>query len=417
MPVKASTLPAAARRPLADDERGVALALVLFALVIMGAVLSGSFLAVRLDRNSSSATTYAADAQGAAEAGLAEVWAVWDPTVHSVLPLWDGTPATELGTPLHNLAGNSRVQLADSVRRLNNELFLVRSYGRRMDAAGNVLSSLGVAQMFRIVKPTIGVNAAVTVMDPLALNGNAFLISGINVVPAQWSASECAALDPGNTDDVVGIRSAANSGVAPADLNNLDGYPAKYVENDPSITNATFQNFLDYTYNTLSAQPGVKILPNSSTYNGVAPVIDNTTSPASCDKAHLLNLGEPFRDPPTGGAVVQCYGYFPVVHSTGAQLKMAAGNRGQGTLLVDGDLELAGGFEWDGLIIVKGAIKINGVGNKLTGAVFAQGVNLLTAGSVSGNVEIKYSQCAITKAIGGATLAAPLGQRGYSQLY
>ena len=414
--MKPSPFRAALRRLLADDERGVALALVLFALVIMGAVLSGSFLAVRLDRNSSSATTYAAEAQAAAEAGLAEVWAAWDPTVHSVLPLWDGTSGTELGTPLHNLGGNSQRQFADSVRRVNTQLFVVRSYGVRYDAAGNVLSQVGVAQMFRIVKPTIGVNAAVTVMDPLNLNGNAFLISGINTLPAQWGVAECPAIDAGNSDDVVGIRSAAGSGVSPSDLNNLDGYPAKYVDNDPSITNATFQNYLDYTFTTLAAQPGAKILPDNTPYNGVAPTLDPTTVPPSCGKADLLNLGEPFRLP-TLGVVPQCYGYFPVVHSTGAQLKFAAGNRGQGTLLVDGDMELSGGFEWDGLIIVKGAIKINGNGNKLTGAVFAQGVNLLTAGAVSGNVEIKYSQCAVTKAIGGATLAAPLGQRGYTQLY
>ncbi|HTL04673.1 MAG TPA: hypothetical protein VL241_02935, partial [Gemmatimonadales bacterium] len=330
--------------------------------------------------------------------------------------LWDGTTATELGTSLHNLGSSGMRQFADSVRRLNDQLFLVRSYGVRYDAAGNQLAKLGVAQMFRIVKPTIGVNAAVTVMDPLSLNGNAFLISGINVVPAQWGAGECPALDAGNTDDVVGIRSAAGSGVAAADLNNLDGYPAKYVDNDPSITNSTFQNFLDYTFTTLAAQPGAKTLPDVTPYNGVAPVVDNTTSPASCDKSVLLNLGEPFRAP-TVGVVPQCYGYFPVVHATGAQLKFAAGNRGQGTLLVDGDMELSGGFEWDGLIIVKGAITINGTGNKLTGAVFAQGVNLLTAGAVSGNVEIKYSQCAVTKAIGGATLAAPLGQRAFTQLY
>src|SRR5207247_2160581 len=109
--------------------------------------------------------------------------------------------------------------------------------------------------------PTIGVNAAVTVMDPLNLNGNAFLISGINSLPAQWNPAECPALEAGNTDDVVGIRSAAGSGVVSHDLNNLDGYPAKFVENDPSITDATFQNFLDYTFATLAAQPGVKVLP------------------------------------------------------------------------------------------------------------------------------------------------------------
>jgi hypothetical protein len=115
--------------------------------------------------------------------------------------------------------------------------------------------------------------------------------------------------------------------------------------------------------------------------------------------------------------VAQCEGYFPVVHGTGGTTKFGANNRGQGTLLVDGDMELTGEFEWVGLIIVKGSIKINGNGNKLTGAVFAQGVNILTAGAVSGNVDIEYSACAIEKAIGGATIAQPLGQRSFIQLY
>ncbi len=399
------------------DERGIALALVLLGLVLMGAVVSGSFLAVRLDKSSSNTTTYAADAQGAAEAGLAEVYATWDPTVQSVMPIWDGTTATEIGVGLHNLGTNPYRQFADTVRRINNELFLVRSYGVRKDAGGNTLSKLGVAQMFRVIKPTIGVNAAVTTMDPLKLNGNAFEISGINTLPAQWGAGECPPVDAGNSDDVVGIRSASTTGVQNQDLDNVFGYPTPYVANDPSITDANFQNFLDYTYNTLAAQPGVKNLPNSTPYNGVGPTIDYSTSPASCGRSDLLNLGEPYRNPPTGGAVTQCYGYFPVVHGTGSSLKMAAGNRGQGTILVDGDLELAGGFEWDGLIMVKGTIKINGNGNKLTGAVFAQGVDVLTAGSISGNVEIKYSSCAIQKAIGGATLATPLGQRSWLQIY
>ena len=178
--MRQTKFPAAVHRSLAPDERGMALALVLFALVIMGALLSGSFLAVRLDRNSSTATVYAGDAQAAAEAGITEVWTTWDPSVNSVMTIWDGTPATELGTPMHALSGTTYRQVADSVRRLNSELFLVRSFGQRTNSSGAVISQLGVAQLFRIVKPTISVNAAVTTMDPLTLNGNAFLITGVN---------------------------------------------------------------------------------------------------------------------------------------------------------------------------------------------------------------------------------------------
>ncbi len=383
----------------------------------MGAVLTGSFMAVQLDHNSALNTTYASEAQGAAEAGLADIYATWDPTVHSVMPIWDGTTATEIGVPLTNV-GDAQHQFADTVRRVNSRLFLVRSYGVRTGAAGQILAKLGVAQLFRIAQPTISVNAAVTVMDPLQLNGNSFLISGINVLPddgsgGTWDPAECPVLDAGNGDDVVGIRSADDTGVNGADLDNVFGYPAKDVDNDPTITNADFQDFLDYTYTTLGAQPGVKVLPLNSTYNGVGPVLDGT---GACDKTAALNFGEPWRAP-TGGVVAQCEGYFPVVHGTGGTTKFGANNRGQGTMLVDGDMELTGEFEWVGLIIVKGSIKINGNGNKLTGAVFAQGVNILTAGAVSGNVDIEYSACAIEKAIGGATIAQPLGQRSFIQLY
>jgi hypothetical protein len=106
-----------------------------------------------------------------------------------------------------------------------------------------------------------------------------------------------------------------------------------------------------------------------------------------------------------------------VVHGTGAETEFAAGNRGQGVLLVDGDLKLTGGFEWVGLIIVRGKIHISGNGNKITGAILAEGANVSSSGAVSGDVDVQYSSCAIDKAIGGASLGRPLNQRSWLQVY
>jgi len=395
----------------------MALALSLFALVIMGALISMAFFVGRMDRTAADNSNYATDAQAAAETGLSNVYATWDPLVHSVLPIWDGTPATEWGSGTITVPGNVRLVHTDSIRRLNQQLFLVRSTGQRLNAAGAPLATLSVAQFFRIAKPSIGVNAAITVQQPVTFNGNAFLVTGYNSLPANWSAAECDPLDPGNTDDVVGVRSAGATGVQSQDFDNVFGFPARDAADDPTITSSTFQDFLDYTYLTLSNQPGVKTLPLTTPYNGVAPVADFTTTPASCDQAAPLNLGEPHRNPPIGGAVAQCYDYFPVTHGTGAQTKFAAGTRGQGTLLIDGDLELVGGFEWVGLVVIRGSLKVSGNGNKITGAVLAQGVNLVSSGSVSGDVDVVYSKCAIDKAVGGATLARPLLQRSWAQIY
>jgi len=395
-----------------SDRRGMALILSLFTLVVLGAAVGTAFLVVRKERASSSQSTYAGEAQSAAESGLQELEATWDPGVQTALPVWT------TAAPVEWNSGNITLQAgklfhATTVRRVNPQLFLALSTGWRQ-GGGQRRAELTLTQMYRIAKPTVGVNAAVTVSEPIKFNGNAFAVSGINARPPQWGVGECAALDAGNSDDVVGVRSAAGTGVANADLDNVFGFPAKHVPNDPSITSATFNDFLDYTFATLGSQPGVKVLPLTTPYNGVAPV----AASGVCDKNVALNFGEPFRNPPTVGAVIPCTTYFPVVRGTGAQTKFAAGSRGQGTLLIEGDLEMVGGFEWTGLIIVRNQVKITGNGNKIYGALLAEGADVGNAnGTIGGNVEVRYSACAIEKAVTGASQARPLGQRGWSQVY
>lgn len=394
------------------DRRGITLVLALFTLVVLGAAVGTSFLVVRTDRLSSSQSTYAGEAQLAAESALGELEATWDPAVQNVLPVWTSAVPTEWSSGTRTLQAGKLFHSV-TVRRLNPQLFMATALGWRAGGGGR-LSELALVELYRLAKPTIGVNAAVTVSEPIKFNGNAFAVSGINALPPQWGVGECAALDAGTSDDVVGVRSAAGTGVGTADLDNVFGYPAKHVANDPSITSATFNDFLDYTFATLGSQPGVKLLPNTTPYNGVGPIATGGV----CDKTVLLNFGEPFRNPPTGGAVTQCVGYFPVVHGTGAQTKFAAGSRGQGTMLIEGDLELVGGFTWVGLIIVRNQIKITGNGNKIYGALLAEGADVDAGnGSIGGNVDINYSACAIEKAISGASLARPLGQRAWSQVY
>lgn len=402
---------------VARDRRGFTLVLSLFALVVLGAAISASFLAVRFDRSGSTRSTWAAEAQSAAESGVARTYATWDATQQGALPIWT------VGTPTVWTSGDQALQAGKlfhntTVRKLNSELFEATSTGWRQ-GGGRRLAELRVVQFFRLAKPSIDANAAVTVSEPIKFNGNAFEVSGFNANPPGWNPGECPALDTnngdGSSDDVVGVRSAAGTGVNPTqDDDNVFGYPIRDVANDPSITSATFNDFLDYTFATLGSQPGVKILPDQ-TYTGAAPVVDLSTN--TCDKTILLNFGEPYRSP-TSGVVAQCQSYFPVIRGTGALTKFSGGSRGQGILLIEGDFEMTGNFEWVGLIIVRNEIKISGTGNKIYGALLAEGADVSTDnGSVGGNVEIHYSNCAIEKAVLGAAAARPLGQRGWAQAY
>ncbi|MDH5315470.1 MAG: hypothetical protein OEW44_03225 [Gemmatimonadota bacterium] len=390
------------------NERGMALLLSIFAMVVIGALVAGAFFVGRVEQVTGYNTVWATQAGEAAEAGLAHALNQ-DPLTYQNMPVW--TPASPSVMALPTITSGG-MAYTDTIRRLNNNLFEARSVGRRMGAGGVVLAEQKLSQLIRIAKPTIGVNAAITVQDPINFNGNAFAVDGYNEMPPGWGAGDCPTgyPDPGNTDDKVGIRSSDKTGAKAADMNNINGFPTDTVSYDPTITSDTFRNFLDYTYWTLSSQPGVKTLPLSTPYNGVAPLLDGS---GACDKTAPLNLGEPSR---VVGSVVPCYGFFPVVHGTNSQTSFAAGNRGQGILLIDGDLELVGGFEWVGLVLVRGKMKIAGTGNKIIGAILTEGVDLITAGTVAGNVDVQFSQCAVDRAIAGGSTPTALA-RGWAQVF
>jgi hypothetical protein len=137
-------------------------------------------------------------------------------------------------------------------------------------------------------------------------------------------------------------------------------------------------------------------------------------APFRCNIGDWNNWGEPER---TAGYVKACSTYFPIIYSSGSQLKMSGGARGQGLLLIEGDLEITGNFEFSGLIVAKGGIKINGTGNKITGALLAQDVDISDKNSISGNTTLQFSSCALNKAIQGSAFAEPLAYRSWAQLH
>ncbi len=150
------------------------------------------------------------------------------------------------------------------------------------------------------------------------------------------------------------------------------------------------------------------VLPVESN-NGMVPSV--TGSPARCNRALTGNWGEPWYGV---GAVPECQGYFPVIYRNG-NLKVQNG-RGQGILLVEGDFEVRGNFEFTGLIITKGMLKANGTGNKITGGVLAQNTDL-DDNSLIGNPVVNFSSCAIAMALNASAVVRPLTDRSWVQLY
>jgi hypothetical protein len=132
------------------DERGIALTLALFALVVIGALISGSFFAGRLEQQSGQNSMFAAQALAAAEAGLNGALVYADMAALESLPI-GGVPLD-----LDALASQNAVC---RVNRLTSALFLVRCTGNRRDADGHPLATRTLGLIVRIL-PTDGATPA-----------------------------------------------------------------------------------------------------------------------------------------------------------------------------------------------------------------------------------------------------------------
>jgi hypothetical protein len=74
---------------------------------------------------------------------------------------------------------------------------------------------------------------------------------------------------------------------------------------------------------------------------------------------------------------------------------------GYGMLLVDGDLTLGGGFEWNGILLVSGTLVFNGggLGINIRGTVLAtQTVD------INGGVDVRYDSCEVKKSLSNLPL-------------
>ena len=87
---------------------------------------------------------------------------------------------------------------------------------------------------------------------------------------------------------------------------------------------------------------------------------------------------------------------------------------GYGILLVEGDLTLGGGFQWNGLILATGSVTLNGGGGgiNIQGLVFT-GTSTLTDVTINGGNVIGYDSCKVKKSFA----ASPLKVVNWKQIY
>jgi Tfp pilus assembly protein PilX len=374
-----------------SDKRGIALALALFAMVISMLLLTAVFYIARQEQRMGNNGIAATQAREAAETGLSAVLAAWNSTSYNAL-----APGASLTFPATAVGGGA--SYSGSLRRLTPTTFLVQSEGV-YKIGGQTVTRRQLARIVRLNQPRISMHAAVTTRVGITVSGSS-QVSGTDTVPAPWGAI-CP--PPGAT--VPGIRDSSGNVTtsgACSGASCITGNPR--IQTDPSVSTNTFHEFGDLNFDDLAA---MATRTASGTVTGLGPTT-NLGPPVTCRTDDATNWGDPLN--PAG----VCGGYFPIVYAPG-DLRLSGG-WGQGILVVAGDLEIAGGVEFYGPVIVQGHIRSTGTGGHIFGGLMAENadfeVNLL-----SGNSVVSYSTCSIDRALQGSSRAKALRERSWAQVY
>jgi hypothetical protein len=373
-----------------SDERGIALAVAIFALVVIGAMVAGTFFVSRLEQQTGQNTFYVAQAAEAAQAGIERE------LVDATGATYDAMVAGAAPTALYNLTLNGDLSASRTVQRLTNSLWIIRAVGTRANAGYGGQATRTLAALVRLNKAPVTVNAGLTALGDVVVNGNA-TVSGTDAVPPSWVDE--VACPP--TGDKTGIL--YNGTLSKGGSSEVTGSPPSQL--DPTLT---VGNMLGgSTFQDLKA---LRTLTLTGNVSGLAPVTSGT--PPRCDASIQSNWGAP-TDPDS-----PCFNYFPIIYHYG-NLSLSGSGAGQGILLVEGNLSAQGRIDFYGPVIVTGEVNVRGTGSddvKFYGGIIAQNV-ALDDNRLTGNATVNYSSCAIRRALNGSASLIPLSERSWAQVY
>jgi hypothetical protein len=371
------------------SKSGFALPAAVFALVVVGVLVTGGFYLARQESRIGLASTRGTAAFYLAEQGAMEVLTQWSTGTFGSLAPW-GTAAVSGSTP----DGTWSVD----VTKMTDLLYYLLSTGTVSDGEavlGEATRTVGY--VVRRNSVDFSIRAALMNRGATAIRGTAE-VHGEDTNPPGWGG-----FCPNPLVDLPGILTNDAADVTTQGQGEVTGNPP--VVGDPNLGDADFNQFGDMSWNDLVQLADLRF-PGGN-INNTAP---DSTDAGVCrtGQGYPLNWGNP--ENPSGA----CGDWFPIIHVDGTA-RIQSGGVGQGILLVEGDLDLRGNFMFNGIVLVQGQFQTQGSGNRVNGAVMASNVDfddqLLVGGSV-----VQYSQCGVRRAIenaGRLNRVRPIDRRGW----
>jgi hypothetical protein len=358
-----------------QGERGFVLVLALLMLLVLTLIGVSGMSSTNFEISISGNKRISEQAFYVAEAGINEFMARFN-REGATQEITDSSPSNPdwrvyLGTNGDKVAQISGNPSQSFVPSLQNQLNYAVAVRHKLDATGSVVTKNGVPVYIvtshgftpeggnRVTEVEISKTsipappAALYSKAPVQVKGTSTYISGMDNCPSSGS---------GNKPGIMTTTSTITETGGPTIL----GQPAKEIN---STTNLPLLGMVDalkgaadypYDYNADITLTGL---------NWGTPTTHGTAQPLTYDGA--LNIV-----------------YFNM--GGDKTVKLAGQSKGAGVLLVDGNLELNGGFTWYGEIIVTGSLTFTGGGEKnITGGVLV-GESATVNTDVGGDVGILY---------------------------
>ena len=267
----------------------------------------------------------------------------------------DGSTATHTSASAGNIIyygygdpsqPTTAVQFTTAVATEFSPLEIIRAYGRSSDFQG---SSLKIIVMEVVRNPGPVINSAVYAKGTVTGNGNSLSVDGNDNCGVAAAKPPIYTKSPAITNlngspTLSGSPASPQSGSDDIDINSY----VNSLKSSATVTITSDQNGTNYG--------------SSSNY---LTCYSDTSNPNNVNGLKLQNV------------------------------------TGYGLLLVEGDLILGGGFNWNGIILVTGTLTFNGGGSgiNILGAVLAN-----QTVDINGGIDIKYDSCQVNNSLNASAL-------------
>ncbi|MGH7607771.1 MAG: hypothetical protein ACREME_10570, partial [Gemmatimonadales bacterium] len=227
-------------QPIYRNERGIALAVAIFAIVIIGALVAGAFFAGTQEQRVAENQRRLQQAFGLAEMGVGQMVGTWNPATRNVTPIYPNDSMTVGEAAMATGVYGGRIL------KLNPNLYLIEITGQDSASRSGALRATGGARqrvglLARVMPLQMNIQASLTTQGGATLSGNA-AVDGNDHTPPGWT--DCDGLDTA----LAGIR--VNGTVSLSGNATVEGNPK--VLQDGALSDQTFTQYGDVSYDELA---------------------------------------------------------------------------------------------------------------------------------------------------------------------